>query len=80
MVEYSRLLLSCDILSFYRKEKFHSCFFITTKVINLELKVLRVVCRVLGKLGLESTPINTKGYETLLGLVRHPVTFFNWPY
>ena len=28
--------------------------------------------RVLGKLGLESTPINTKGYETLLTLVSTP--------
>ena len=37
------------------------------------LKQLHIKFRVLGKLGLESTPINTKGYETLLGLVRHRI-------
>lgn len=33
--------------------------------------ITHTVGRVLGKLGLESTPINTKGYETLLGLVEN---------
>lgn len=33
--------------------------------------ITHTVGRVLGKLGLESTPINTKGYETLLGLVQN---------
>ncbi|CAI5477817.1 unnamed protein product [Closterium sp. Yama58-4] len=33
--------------------------------------VTHTVGRVLGKLGLESTPINTKGYETLLNLVEN---------
>ncbi|CAI5481069.1 unnamed protein product [Closterium sp. Yama58-4] len=33
--------------------------------------VTHTVGRVLGKLGLESTPINTKGYETLLKLVEN---------
>ncbi|KAG0593324.1 hypothetical protein KC19_1G321400 [Ceratodon purpureus] len=35
--------------------------------------ITHTVGRVLGKLGLESTPINTKGYETLLGLVENTV-------
>ncbi|CAI7768239.1 unnamed protein product [Closterium sp. NIES-54] len=33
--------------------------------------ITHTVGRVLGKLGLESTPINTKGYETLLNLVEN---------
>ncbi|CAK9232904.1 unnamed protein product [Sphagnum jensenii] len=33
--------------------------------------ITHTVGRVLGKLALESTPINTKGYETLLGLVEN---------
>ncbi|KAG0581398.1 hypothetical protein KC19_4G248300 [Ceratodon purpureus] len=33
--------------------------------------ITHTVGRVLGKLGLQSTPINTKGYETLLGLVQN---------
>jgi arogenate dehydrogenase (NADP+) len=32
--------------------------------------ITHTVGRVLGQLTLESTPINTKGYETLLSLVR----------
>lgn len=65
---FSRLWLSCSAMEAIPN------FLSSKQSVVHGLKQLVVECRVLGKLGLESTPINTKGYETLLGLVRDYVT------